>query len=71
MFYCYKDDAQKSQTIMYMHLKISDIQKVMNLNMSFLIKDDELLENITISEIKSAIVLKKDLIAHQYTIKNI
>ena len=56
---------------MYMHLKISDIQKVMNLNMSFLIKDDELLENITISEIKSAIVLKKDLIAHQYTIKNI
>ena len=71
MFYCYKDDAQKSQTIMYMHLKISDIQKVMNLNMSFLIKDDELLENITISEIKSAIVLKKDLIEHQYTIKNI
>ena len=71
MFYCYKDDAQKSQTIMYMHLKISDIQKVINLNMSFLIKDDELLENITISEIKSAIVLKKDLIANQYTIKNI
>ena len=38
-------------------------------HMPFLIKDDEVLEKI-ISVIKLAIVLKKDLIANQYTIKN-
>ena len=38
----------------------------------FLIKDDELLEkNITKSELKSAILLKKDLTVNQYKTKNI
>ena len=52
-----------------------DIQKVLiKLNMSFLIKDDKLLEKYDkiwdSNTVKSAIVLKKDLIVNQYTMKN-
>lgn len=39
--------------------------------MCFLMKDDEPIENIRKSGIKSVKILKKDLIVNQYSMKNI